>query len=207
MAAFHAHFWHRSRLDALDWVDTRFSPEQDDAEETESFRDASRVFVQLFRSDLSEEQTLLINRIGAEYTRLKRAVADGPLTLTHGDWTRANLVWHEAKEITYVVDWAGICKGSFVWDIIKFLDFELDEEVVGAFLGAYSESLNRDKPLLGLQAIRSRFHLAQAWYVCGTIAFIASIKEEHLRDPGTEWIREFVSNRQVFAHLLSRLVR
>ncbi len=128
-----------------------------------------------------------------------------PLTLTHGDWTPVNIIWKESESKAYVVDWAGICKGSYVWDMIKFLDFELNDEILEIFLNSYAKSLNRDRTLVEWYDLSARFYLAQAWYVCGTIEFIAGIKEEHLHDPGTEWIWEFVHNQQIFSHLAMKI--
>jgi thiamine kinase-like enzyme len=143
----------------------------------------------------------VINKVAIEYPRLTTAVASPPFTLTHGDWTSANLVWKESENKVYVIDWAGICKGSHVWDMIKFLDFERNDEILGIFLHSYSKSFNQDRTLVEFNDLCNQFHLAQAWYICGTIEFIAGIKEEHLHDPGTEWIWDFVNNQQIFSHL------
>ena len=89
--------------------------------------------------------------------------------------------------------------------MIKFLDFELNPGILDIFLGSYTKSLNQDRMLVEFNDLCNGFHLAQAWYLCGTIEFIAGIKEEHLRDPGTEWIWEFVNNQQIFSHF-SRIV-
>ena len=106
----------------------------------------------------------------------------------------------------YVVDWAGICRGSCLWDVIKFLDFELNDSILGVFLHAYATRLNRDGTLFEFDDLCKTFYLAQAWYLCGTIQFIAGIRQEHLHDPGTEWIWEFVHNRQIFAHLATKMI-
>ena len=206
MASFHRYFWQDPRLESMDWIKTRFSSERNYDEEIQSFQDSSCVFVNRFNSHLSADQLRVINKVAFEYPRLKTAVASPPLTLTHGDWTSANLVWKESENNAYVVDWAGICKGSYLWDIIKFLDFELNDKILGIFLNSYSKSLNRDRTLVEFDDLCNKFYLAQAWYLCGTIQFIAGIKEEHLHDPGTEWIWEFVNNQQIFAHLSIKII-
>lgn len=201
MASFHRHFWQDPRLDSMNWLETRFSSERNYDEEIQSFQNSSRIFVQRFKSYLSADQLQVIDNVAVEYPRLTTAVASPPLTLTHGDWTSANLIWKESENKAYVVDWAGICKGSHVWDMIKFLDFELNDEILEIFLKSYSKSLNRDRTLVEFNDLCNQFYLAQSWYLCGTIQFIAGIKEEHLHDPGTEWIWEFVNNQQIFSHL------
>jgi thiamine kinase-like enzyme len=206
MASFHRHFWQDPRLESMDWIRTRFSSPRNRDEEIRSFQNSSRVFVNRFSSHLSTEQLRVINEIASEYPRLKTAVASPPLTLTHGDWTPANLVWKESETRAYVVDWAGICRGSYLWDVIKFLDFELNDRILGVFLNAYSKSLNRGRTLVKFDDLCSEFYLAQAWYLCGTIQFIAGIKKEHLHDPGTEWIWEFVDNQQIFSHLSTKII-
>ena len=148
----------------------------------------------------------MIEQVASEYPRLKTAVASPPLTLTHGDWTSANLIWNESENRVYVVDWAGVCRGSYLWDMIKFLDFELNDRILGIFLDAYSKNLNRGRTLVEFIDLCREFYLAQAWYLCGTIQFIAGIKREHLHDPGTEWIWEFVDNQEIFTHLSTKVL-
>ncbi len=203
MASFHRHFWQNPRLESMDWLATRFSSKRNQDEEIQAFQNSSLIFLNRFKSYLSPDQLGLINKIATDYPRLKTAVVSPPLTLTHGDWTAVNLILKENK--IYVVDWAGICKGSYVWDMIKFLDFELRDKILGIFLNAYSKSLNRGRTLVEFNDLCARFYLAQAWYLCGTIEFIAGIKEEHLHDPGTEWIWEFVNNRQIYSHLAMKI--
>jgi hypothetical protein len=205
MAAFHKHFWETPRLESLDWIKTRFAAERNHEEEIQSFQIASHIFVNRFKSHLSTDQMRVVSKVASEYPRLKTAVASPPLTLTHGDWTSANLVWRETVSNAYVVDWAGIQKGSYLWDIMKFLDFELDEKVLGTFLSTYSKTLNSDVTLVESDDLYKEFFLAQAWYLCGTIEFIAGIREEFLNDPGTEWIWEFANNRKIFSHLYTRI--
>ncbi len=147
----------------------------------------------------------VISKIAFDYPQLKTAVASPPLTLTHGDWTSANLVWRESENNAYVIDWASLCKGSYLWDIIKFLDFELDEKVLDIFLNTYSKTLNGDVTLVEFDDLYKEFYLSQAWYLCGTIQFIAGIKEEYRRDPGTEWMWEFVNNKNSFLLCTRRL--
>lgn len=206
MASFHRHFWQNPRLESMDWIETRFSSKRNQDEEIQAFQNSSLIFVNRFKSHLSTDQLDLFNKVPFEYPRLKTAVVSPPLTLTHGDWTPANLVWKESENKAYVVDWAGICKGSYLWDMIKFLDFELNDEILGIFLNSYSKSLNRDRTLVEFNDLCAKFCLAQAWYLCGTVEFIAGIKEEHLHDLGTEWIWEFVNNQQIFSHLSMKII-
>jgi len=205
MASFHMHFWEDPRLESMDWIGARFSSKRNHDEEMQSFQNSSHIFVNRFNSHLSADQLRVIQKIASEYPRLKTAVASPPLTLTHGDWTSTNLIWKESENNAYVVDWAGICKGSYLWDMIKFLDFELDDKILGIFLNSYSKSLNRDRTLVEFDDLCTGFYLAQAWYLCGTIEFIAGIKEEYLHDPGTEWIWEFVNNQQIFSRLSMKI--
>lgn len=206
MADFHRHFWESEQLEGMDWISTRFAGERNHAEEIRSFQRAAGVFVERFKAHLTDGQLRLIDKIAADYPRLKSAVASPPLTLTHGDWTTVNVMWREADNKAYVFDWAGISVGTYVWDMIKFLDFELDQRVLDVFLNTYAKSLNRDGTLVAFDELCQRFYLAQAWYLCGTIEFIVSIKEEHLRDAGTEWIWDFANNREIYAHLADKLV-
>jgi len=205
MASFHRHFWQNPQLESMDWITTRFSSKRNHDEEIQSFQNSSYVFVNRFDTHLSTDQLRVINKVAFEYPRLKTAIASPPLTLTHGDWTSVNLVWKETENNAYVIDWAGICKGSYLWDMIKFLDFELNDQILGVFLNSYSNSLNRDRTLVEFNDLCNQFYLAQAWYLCGTIEFIAGIKEEHLYDPGTEWIWEFVNNQPIFSHLSMKI--
>jgi thiamine kinase-like enzyme len=206
MASFHRHFWQNPRLESMDWIATRFSSKRNPADEIRAFQNSALIFVDRFKAHLSADQLGVFNQIACEYPRLKSAVASPPITLTHGDWTQANLVWKEAENKIYVVDWAGVCKGSYLWDMIKFLDFELNDKILEIFLNSYAKSLNRDGMLVEYNDLCAGFYLAQAWYLCGTIEFIAGIKEEHLHDPGTEWIWEFVNNRQIFSHLSMKMI-
>ena len=205
MATFHKHFWGNQRLESLDWVTTRFAAKRNYEEEIQSFQRASHLFVNQFKSHLSSDQIHVIGKIAFEYPRLKTAVASPPLTLTHGDWTSANLIWRESDNKVYVIDWAGLRKGSYLWDIIKFLDFEMDKKVLDTFLNAYAKTLNGNLTLVEFNDLYKAFFLAQAWYLCGTIEFIAGIKEEFLHDPGTQWIWEFVNNKKAFSHLYTKL--
>ena len=205
MAAFHKHFWQNPRLESMDWIKTRFAAKRNHDEEIRSFQNSSQIFVNRFKALLSTEQIQVINNIAVEYPRLKTAVMSPPLTLTHGDWTLANLVWRESESNAYVVDWAGLRKGSHLWDLIKFLDFELDDTILDIFLNAYAKTLNMDGTLVDFDDLCNRFYLAQAWYLCGTIQFIVGIKEERLHDPGTEWIWDFVKNQQIFSRLFTKI--
>ena len=206
MALFHRHFWQDPRLESMDWIKTRFSSKRNYDEEIQSFQNSSHVFVNLFNSQLSSDQLRVIKKVAFEYPRLKTAVVSPPLTLTHGDWTSANLIWKEAENNAYVIDWAGIGQGSYMWDIIKFLDFELNDKILGIFLNSYAKSLNKNRTLVEFNDLCHQFYLAQAWYLCGTIQFIAGIKEEHLHDPGTEWIWEFVNNQEIYSHLSMSII-
>ena len=97
MASFHRHFWQDPRLESMDWIKTRFSSKRNHDEEIQSFQNSSRVFVDRFNSHLSADQLRAINKVAFEYPRLKSAVASPALTLTHGDWTSANLIWKESE--------------------------------------------------------------------------------------------------------------
>jgi len=201
MAAFHKKFWQNPRLESLDWINKLFGNKKDNNEKMRSFEKASQIFTNRFRSCLSKEQISIILNITTKYPGLVSVLESPPATLIHGDWTLSNLILRESDNKIYIVDWAGLYKGSYLWDMMKFLEFELDEKILNIFIESYSKRLNDGGVLVDIDDLFRNFYLAQAWYICGTIEFIAGIKEEYLHDPGTEWMWKFAKNEELFKHL------
>ena len=201
MATFHKKFWQNPRLESLDWINKLFDKKKENYEKIRSFEKASQIFINRFRSNLSNEQICIILNIVSKYPRLVSVLESPPETLIHGDWTSSNLILRESDDKVYIVDWAGLYKGSYLWDMMKFLEFELNEKILYNFIKSYSKRLNDGGVLVEFDDLCRNFYIAQAWYICGTIEFIAGIKEEYLHDPGTEWMWKFVENEELFKHL------
>ena len=130
-AGMHAKWWDDENLLTHDWL-TDYA-DSSDARWIEPYlkNEHLQTFLKISEKYLPDEFRDMFRKLAPKYSETRELLSRSPLTLSHGDFRVANLLFDDsaqAHESVVVLDWEAAGRSRGAYDIASFLSGAIDEE-------------------------------------------------------------------------------
>ncbi len=124
LGRFHAAWWDKDELNALDWLPPTNGPITKQAGPL--FRQAWPLFVERFGDLIPEGGHAIGEAVGPCFEQLLDEGADGPQSIVHTDFRLDNLFFDGPDDDVALIDWQLITSGGAVYDVSYLLGQSMD---------------------------------------------------------------------------------